>query len=261
MTGDTHAQIDQNHARALHCRDEAGGPILRVIVSKQPKEQDVLREPVIDLLRPRLTPVVTGLALLNITVFIVTFWGLEDGGSARRFLALWPTTHHRIFVELWRLVTFQFMHLNPPHLMLNLFVIIQGGPVLERRFGSLRFLAFYLGSAALAAFLYEMLILACDPSLSGHYPRLAGASGGVYAIMAAILALEPRTRLKIWRFALPFRLVLAAVVVIDNFQLRGLRDGGEIIHLFALGVGWTATRVAMAVNRNRPPKSAGQQVG
>lgn len=194
--------------------------------------------PAIRLFRPAFTPGVMVLALVNIAIFGITFLLLEDGGAYRRISSLCPNSHRMVFVELWRLIGFQFNHLNLLHIFLNLFVIIHGGPILEKKFGTVKFTLFYLLTAALAGFFYELLILAFDRSLSSGYPTLSGASGGVFAIIAGLIAINPRIRLNLYRFYIPFWWVVVFLVLENIFFIRSIQNGGNIIHLIALPIGW-----------------------
>ena len=195
---------------------------------------------VINLLRPGVSACVTGLVAVNMVVFLLSCCGPDLGASIRQHFSLWPNAHSRIFVELWRLFTFQFIHLGPLHLVSTLFVIVQGGPILERAFGAKKFLGFYLGSAAVAAFLYELLVVGMDPSLTDHHVRLSGASGGVYAILAGLVTLHPTIRVGLPRFSIPLVWIVATLIILNAIHIRGLNNGGEIIHLIALGLGWFA---------------------
>ena len=135
----------------------------------------------IDLLAPGFSWSVLIIVLLNVIFFIISEYVYDHGSSVRKIFSLWPTTPARIFYQPWRLIMFQFMHLSITHMALNMFVIIQGGPTLVKRFGTLGFLALYFLGAAAAAFLYEILIVFLDPNYLNHsYPKLSGASGGVY---------------------------------------------------------------------------------
>src|SRR5947208_2448148 len=46
--------------------------------------------------------------------------------------------------QVWRFLTFQFLHSSPTHLLWNTIAIYLFGPIVEGQFGSRRFTAFYL---------------------------------------------------------------------------------------------------------------------
>src|SRR5215213_4515419 len=46
--------------------------------------------------------------------------------------------------QAWRLVTFQFLHASPGHLLMNMLGLFFFGPIVEGHFGPRRYLAFYL---------------------------------------------------------------------------------------------------------------------
>src|SRR6184192_4197390 len=89
---------------------------------------------------------------INIVVFIadvlsfgrLTQWGCLSGSGILR-------------VQVWRLITFQFLHAGPIHLIFNMLWFYLLGPLVEWRMGKRRFLTFYLicGVAGGAAFLIQ----------------------------------------------------------------------------------------------------------
>jgi len=99
--------------------------------------------------------------------------------------------------ELGLLVS-PFVHLDPTHLGVNLFVLWLFGVNLERALGSLRFLFLYLGSAWFASLMQWAVFT------SFHvYPDLAvrdaavGSSGAVAGLLGITMVRFPRTPLRI----------------------------------------------------------------
>jgi len=97
-------------------------------------------------------------------------------------------------LEVWRLLTFQFLHADMKHLVFNMFGLFFFGPMVERFFRSpRRYLAFYLvcGMAGAVAYLVLNLLgegfgLALPGVLTGDwYTPLIGASAGVFGILMA----------------------------------------------------------------------------
>jgi rhomboid protease GluP len=84
-----------------------------------------------------------------------------------------------LYHQWWRLLTCCFVHAGVMHLGLNLFSLYAIGPVLERMWGRLRFLAIYLiaGVGGSCAVVYLQ-------------PRaqLVGASGALFGIVASLVA-------------------------------------------------------------------------
>jgi membrane associated rhomboid family serine protease len=97
-----------------------------------------------------LTPTVRNLLIANVLVLVI-------GGSLvqnlSQFGALFPFTSPYFFP--WQLVTYMFLHAGWGHLIGNMFALISFGPMLEQRWGSQRFLVFWLVCGFGAGLLYN----------------------------------------------------------------------------------------------------------
>jgi membrane associated rhomboid family serine protease len=81
--------------------------------------------------------------------------------------------------ELWRLWTVTLVHADPFHLLFNMYALFLVGPIVERWYGSIIFLVFYLACAAagsVGSFVF-----------SGDVPSV-GASGAIFGLFGVILA-------------------------------------------------------------------------
>jgi membrane associated rhomboid family serine protease len=81
--------------------------------------------------------------------------------------------------EYWRLWSVTLLHGDPIHLAFNMYALYLAGSVVERWYGSLRFLAFYLACAAagsVASFVF-----------GGDVPSV-GASGAIFGLFGILLA-------------------------------------------------------------------------
>jgi rhomboid protease GluP len=95
--------------------------------------------------------------------------------------------------QWWRLLTCCFIHIGVIHLLLNMWVLSTGGPVLERMVGNVGFLILYLISGlggSLAALFWSPDVVA------------AGASGAVFGVFGALLGVLRKQRASIPRAAL-----------------------------------------------------------
>jgi membrane associated rhomboid family serine protease len=114
------------------------------------------------------------------------------------------------------LLTAMFMHGGWGHLGGNLLYLWIFGDNVEHRFGSLKFLAFYLGSGIVATFAQ----IATDPA--SVIPNL-GASGAISGVLGAYLVLFPRNKVNAVFF---FRIVsLPAVFVLGMWGLMQFVSG------------------------------------
>lgn len=183
---------------------------------------------------PPITPVVMRLLIINVVVFVAA-WMIPQ---LRRILTDWFSVYPwKIFnvLQLWRLVTYQFLHSGISHILVNMLVLYFFGPMLERQWGSKKFLTFYLICGATGGILFQLLamahILPADP--------LVGASGAIYGMLAAGAILFPNLRVYVMGiFPLPLMvlaLIFAGISVLRFFG--GHNAGGEAAHLAGMAAG------------------------
>ncbi|HET7027953.1 MAG TPA: rhomboid family intramembrane serine protease, partial [Candidatus Limnocylindrales bacterium] len=110
-----------------------------------------------------------------------------------------------------------FMHGGWLHLLGNLWFLWIFGDNVERRFGSLPYLGFYLAAGVIASFAQ----IAADPA--SKVPSL-GASGAIAGVLGAYIALFPTNRVLIIAFRfIPF--AVPAIVAIGIWALLQLVNG------------------------------------
>ena len=126
-------------------------------------------------------------------------------------------------VQVWRLITFQFLHANPSHLLWNMVGLYFFGPPLERTLGRWKFLAFYLVCGVIAGM--------CFLALAQWYPynRLVGASGGIFGCLMGCAILFPDMIVLIF----PIRWVTAFLVLLYGLSIWWAPRGSftEAAHL------------------------------
>ncbi|XP_039297527.1 rhomboid-related protein 2 isoform X2 [Nilaparvata lugens] len=130
--------------------------------------------------------------------------------------------------EFWRFLTYMFVHAGIGHLVVNLMVQIMLGIPLEMVHGWWRVLAIYVAGVIAGSL---------GTSISDPKVYLAGASGGVYAIIAAHLS----TIILNWsemQFAIWQLLIFLALAVIDigtaihdRYVAQLNREIGYVAHL------------------------------
>ncbi|MHC4718517.1 MAG: rhomboid family intramembrane serine protease, partial [Planctomycetota bacterium] len=91
--------------------------------------------------------------------------------------------------QVWRLVTFQFLHGSVRHFMFNMLGLYFFAVPLERAWGGRKFIVFYLLSGVFGGlcFLVLMRFVELGPAM-----KLVGASGGILASLAACAILYPQ---------------------------------------------------------------------
>jgi membrane associated rhomboid family serine protease len=124
-------------------------------------------------------------------------------------LSAWDLIHGQV----WRLITYMFLHGGTTHLLVNMFILWMLGMHLERQLGTRSFLTLYfaagvLGGLCEAAFNAVMFGLYSDERFL-LLPTV-GASAGVMGVLMAFACLNPRAEFLIM-FIVPMEAWLAAL--------------------------------------------------
>ena len=137
-----------------------------------------------------LPPAVKNLLIINIIVFI----GTElIGDPMYQWFALFPIGSP--FFRWWQFVTHMFMHGNFMHIFFNMWSLIVFGPMLERLWGSKKFLIFYFVCGLGAALCHELVLLTQPLS---NIPTV-GASGAIYGLLLGFGMLFGLILILIWK--------------------------------------------------------------
>ncbi len=176
-----------------------------------------------------LTPAIRNLLIINILVFI----GTElIGDPMYQWFALFPLGSP--YFRWWQFVTHMFMHGSFAHIFFNMWSLIVFGPVLERMWGSKKFLLYYFVCGLGAAGCHE-LVLYLMGSGALNVPTV-GASGAIYGLLLGFGMLYPNYTLTLifppvslkakW-----FVLIFAGIELVTG--ILGTNDG--IAHFAHLG--------------------------
>lgn len=155
-----------------------------------------------------------------------------------------------LHVEIWRFITFQFLHAGLFHILFNMIALYVFGPMVELYLGSRRYLAFYLLCGCAGAALYLLLNLAgliyynatgnTAPLLLVHNPAmpLVGASAGIFGVLLAAAYLRPNQIITLLLFfvlpiSMRIKTLAYGLVALAVFALAtgGQNAGGEAGHL------------------------------
>ena len=129
-----------------------------------------------------LPPAVKNLLIINIIVFL----GTElIGNKMYELFALFPIGSP--FFRWWQPVTHMFMHGGFAHIFFNMWSLVVFGPMLERMWGSKKFLIFYFVCGLGAALCHELVLLN-QPVM--NIPTV-GASGAIYGLLLGFGMLYP----------------------------------------------------------------------
>jgi membrane associated rhomboid family serine protease len=188
-----------------------------------------------------ITPAVKWLLIINFAVFVINALIFPSLDPEQRITAL--DMYGSIFpvsgvyaIQLWRLVTYQFLHAGVGHLVFNMLVLYFMGPLVERTWGSKAFVKFYLICGAAGGVVYTLMVMLniMGPGI------MVGASGAIYGVMAAVAYMFPQLKVLLWGI-IPMtmiRLVILLVIVSLLTIAFGHNVGGELAHLTGLGAGF-----------------------
>ncbi len=189
---------------------------------------------------PRRAPVMTlALIFANAAVFA---WLVQLAGEGRAgpFIQAHALVPRRLFIDWdqgapWlTLLTHQFLHAGPAHLLGNCWFLWVFGRNVEDRLGPFRFLALYLLSGIAAAAV--QVIVSADSPLP-----MMGASGAISGVLGAYLLLFPGA----WIYTLvpwivPILPVPAFVFLALWFVVQAFNGFGALLGGGSGGVAWWA---------------------
>jgi membrane associated rhomboid family serine protease len=187
---------------------------------------------------PSVTPVVKWLLIINVSVFLINiiFSSHEETGMTflQTYFVLIPATP-MLTLQLWRLITYQFLHWGFYHILFNMLGLFFLGPSLERQWGGRKFLTFYLSCGVAGGLFYIMLVTA---GILLPAP-MAGASGAILGVLTACAILFPHFVVFIVVFPVPIRVAAVILMGIAFFTVlsKGANAGGEACHFAGIAVG------------------------
>ncbi len=129
-----------------------------------------------------LTPATVALVVVNVLVFAAMLvngaglWHSPNDVQLAWGAGFGPATKDG---EWWRLGTAMFLHFGLLHLAMNMWALWDAGRLVERLYGSSRFIAVFVGSGLTGNLL--SLIVQGDRAISG------GASGAIFGVFGALL--------------------------------------------------------------------------
>lgn len=170
---------------ALTTRDEA--PLDAESIAALQQQHEERLQAFYRLMRGRQPIATYVLILINTIVFLLMFRGGSDipANSLVTYGALVP--HLVQHGEWWRLFTAIFLHAGIAHILFNMTSLFAVGVLAERLYGTVKYLAIYLGSGlagSLVSFGYA--VATGSDLLSPH----VGASGAIFGIAGALLTIR-----------------------------------------------------------------------
>lgn len=213
-------------------------------------------------------PVTANLLIINILVWLACAFLPAFGAVMDRSCGL----HYFLSPDFrfWQPVTYMFMHAGFTHLLFNMFGLLMFGAVIERVFGSARYLLFYLTVGVGAALVQEGVFAAMISHYASGLPAgltvseiarmtpgtpipgqfaaaiqeiytlvnvpTIGASGSLYGVLLAFAMIFPNMPLYIFFIPVPVKakwVVLGYGVIELTLGVTGLQSG--VAHFAHLG--------------------------
>ena len=185
---------------------------------------------------PQLPPVVKWLLIINAVVFLVEFIFFNQNTVTpfQQWFAVFPANGF-MAIQLWRIVTYQFLHGDFLHIAFNMLMLYFLGPLLERMWGSKQFIKYYLICGAVGGIIYTLFVVT---NVMGAKP-MVGASGAIYGLLIAIAIMFPEMRVMLYGL-IPMKMkwlvTLAVIMSLLGFA-TGDNAGGEAAHLSGMAAG------------------------
>ena len=181
---------------------------------------------------------------------------LLDYGAKKNYYILYEH-------QYWRFVTPMFIHVNLPHVLINMYSLWVIGPWVEKLYGSAKFVVFWMatGIAGVVAS-YLTVVPGSRPDVissflikSGDAPS-AGASGALFGLIGVLFVFGIKYRRELPEgFKRAFGTGLLPVILLNlgiGFLARGVIDNAA--HLGGLVSG---AAIAALVSYKRPGQSTG----
>ena len=193
------------------------------------------------------------LLVVNVLAFIATFVFERSGIDLTKLLGL----HFFLGSEfhIYQFVTYMFLHGGFTHILFNMFALWMFGSVIERVWGSKKFLFYYICCGIGAGFTQELvqyITYSMEDLATYQYVNAGGvqmttdayinlwttigASGAVYGILLAFGMIFPNERLFIIPFPFPIKAkwLIVGYIAIELFSaMSGPGDG--VAHMAHLG--------------------------
>jgi membrane associated rhomboid family serine protease len=133
------------------------------------------------------------LVLVLAAAFILQQFAPRDFQDTYLALSLWGLKHGYV----WQLLSFQFMHAGPLHLIMNGVTLWMFGREVEEVLGKARFLTLYFLGGVIGGLLQALLGLVSDKFFGGS---VVGASAGIFGVVAAYTMIAPNRMLTMFAF-------------------------------------------------------------
>lgn len=190
-------------------------------------------------------PITMVIVLVSTSIFVIHILLGEYGNYNRvSIIALGGLDKELINQgEIWRLFTYTFGHMSSLHFIINIFPLLFLSISLEKYYGSIRFLLFFLISTIGAGISIYMFY-------RGSYLTLAGLSGtgyGFIGIFIFILIINP------YQISLSFKIFISLMLIYGTFSIF-FNNSSEVAnsgHIGGFISGFVLSFVMFIICRNK----------
>ena len=181
------------------------------------------------------------LIAVNVVVYVVDV--LSQG--LLTYVGAFSAGRALVHFQLWRLITYNFLHASPTHLIFNMISLWAFGPSVELILRPRRYLAFYLlsGLGGVAGYLLLWRLRFLDVT---DQTTLVGASACIFGVLVAAATMAPHRIIRlIWPpVELRFRTLASILIGLAVLVIAAHRGnaGGEAAHLGGAVVGYVLIR-------------------
>jgi membrane associated rhomboid family serine protease len=185
--------------------------------------------------------VVKNLLIINVIMFLLKWTGLGNFAGVSMDEHFGLVNFSSPYFRPWQLVTHMFMHGDLLHLAFNMLGLFMLGPPLEYKWGSQRFLTFYMLTGVGAALFYYGV------NFNVNY-HLVGASGAIYGVLLAFGMTFPNVELMMFPLPIPikakyFVLLYGGITVYQSLQSNPGDNVAHLAHLGGMVVGFLLIRL------------------
>ena len=180
---------------------------------------------------PKVTPMVKKLLIANAVVFaLYNVLKIRAVGQWGAFV-FEPAV---LGVQIWRFVTYQYLHGSVWHLFMNMLGLYFLGSIMEQRWGERKFFVLYTLFGIVGAIIYALTMVAETTSVP-----MIGASGSVLGLVGACAVAAPHVMVILFVFPVPIRTAAIIFGAIYLLKVMGAEQSrtADACHLGGLAMG------------------------
>lgn len=188
-----------------------------------------------------MTPAVKGLLIANVAVYLLSIVVRQFSGGD--YIGFWGAFIPQLAIlklQVWRFITYMFLHDGMWHLLFNMFGLWMFGSQVEAIWGKRTFLVYYFVCGLGGAVVYGLFNLTGQGSLGG----MVGASGAVFGILLAYGMTFPN-RIILFMFIIPMKAKYFVVIfgLIELLSIPTQDNVARLAHLGGMLAGFIFLRV------------------